>query len=309
MKNGSLSFPSLAARALHGQRMLPFLFLLMAAFISSQAFAEERELFSWNADSLNFVVDGEASGCSELMGGSVIDKSVKRAGTGSLRHTFTDAQRNTGCEAKASSRGAGLFDGDSIYWSAWLRLSNDFDWGDYQRKAKFAHLKRTNEQNPVYGVIYIKNSGFEFTGGMISNDLRLSVDLDPSDGGCRGSANGSLQNDCTAWRHYVIRMQQNSCAGCNDGVFEVFVDGVLADRKTNISFASESPSDGVTNYNFAWAGLGGKAYPQMCANGSNCPGIGGSLWVDDMSIKLSTDGQVAAEPKKPRPPQNFVVTQ
>lgn len=276
---------------------LAFLILVLA---SASVGAAEREIFSWDADGLDFTVEGVDSGCSKLMAGSVIDSNTKRNGSASLRHEFGDLQRDTGCEALKSPKGAGLFDGDSIYWTTWIKLSDDFDWGDYHRKIKFAHLKRSNEKTPVYGVIYIRHDGFHWEGKLDPELVYLKVDLNPRDGSCSSAKNASLQKECTEWRQYTIHMKQNSCVSCSDGIFELFVDGVLADRVENISFASEVPSDGVVTYNFAWAGLGGKAYPQMCANGVSCPGIGGFIWLDDISIRVSSDGPINVT--KPLPP-------
>jgi hypothetical protein len=285
-----------------GQLVKQYLLVMSCLVLAcSAASAEEREIFYWDADSLDYVVEGAKSKCSKLMAGAIIDSSTKKSGRASLRLDLGDVQRDSGCEALKEPKGAGLYDGSSIYWTTWIKISRDFDWGTYHKKAKFAHLKRSNERNPVYGVIYIDHAGFHWTGGMISEDIRLHVDLDPRDGSCSSAEFTNLQKDCTEWRQYTIHMKQNSCVSCSDGVFEVFVDGELADRAENISFASEMPSDGVTTYDFAWAGLGGKAYAQMCANGDSCPGVGGFMWLDDMSIRTSSDGPI--DMTKPLPPE------
>lgn len=281
-------------------RALVFLVLITTGTVN----AEQREVFFWDADGLDYMVDGSDSRCSELWAGSVIDPDTKRSGSASLRHEITGVQRNTGCRPTSEPRGAGLFDGGSIYWTTWIKLSDDFNWGTYHKKIKFAHLKRSNERTPVYGVIYIGHDGFHWTGGMISGTVNLNVDMNPRDGSCSSARNSNLERECTEWRQYTIHMQQNTCASCSDGVFEVFVDGVLADRVENTSFASDTPSDGVLSYNFAWAGLGGFAYPQMCANGDSCPGIGGSIWLDDMAIQVSSDGPIVMS--KPLSPSDLM---
>ena len=276
---------------------LAFVFSILA---SPSVGAADREVFFWDADGLDYEVDGSNSGCSKLTGGSIFDPNTKRNGSASLRQELRDVQHDVGCDAKMTPNGSGLYDGDSIYWTAWMKLSDDFDWGTYHKKAKFVHLKRSNERAPVYGVIYISHTGFHWEGKLISEITYLDVDMNPRDGSCSSARISSLQRECTEWRQYTIHMKQNSCPSCSDGIFEVFVDGVLADRVDNMSFASEVPGDGVLTYDFAWAGLGGKAYPQMCANGDSCPGIGGFIWLDDISIRVSFDGPIAVT--KPLPP-------
>jgi hypothetical protein len=278
---------------------LPVIFCLILA--CSAASAEEREIFYWDADSLDYVVEGSKSKCSKLMAGAIIDSSTKKSGRASLRLDLGDTQRDTGCEAVKTPEGAGLYDGDSIYWTTWIKISSDFNWGTYHRKVKFAHMKRSNQRMPVYGVIYIEHDGFHWEGKLDPTLVYLKVDLDPQDGSCSSAEFQNLQKECTEWRQYTVHLKQNSCVSCSDGVFEVFVDGVLADRVENVSFASEVPQDGVSTYKFAWAGLGGKAYPQMCANGESCPGVGGFMWLDEMSIRTSSDGPIHMN--KPLPPE------
>lgn len=291
------------AGQLKSHMLLLSLGILSVGVMSSAAHADEKEVFYWDADSFDFVVDGASSSCAEMKGGSFLDTSEKKSGSSSLKQTFGDNQGDRGCDPVKAPKGFGIFDGSTIVYRAWIKFEEGFDWGTYHRKAKFAHLKRSNERTPVYGVIYISHGGFFFNGKMINDEnIYLDVDLDQSDGDCRDSANAVHAKSCTEWRQYTVVIQQNTCPSCKDGSFGVYVDGVLADQKSGISFARDVPEDGVTTFNFAWAGLGGKAYPQMCANGSTCAGIGGSLWIDDLSISVDPGAGVwVTKPGSPNP--------
>lgn len=284
-----------------------FIFGVAAIFAVAPALAQSPtgELFSWDADSTQIIVKGGTSSCLSLKGGSIIDRNEKHRGVGSLKHVLGDAQHDLGCDPGAMAPGGDIFDGGETYFRWWMKIDSSMDWGDAQKKAKFARLTRSNEKNPGYTTMYLFDRGFRWAGAFnpTGSDryVNLDVDFDPSDGACRSSK--LVQNigaDCTEWREYIFYFKRNTCPNCENGVARFYVNGQLVDESNNISFAEFVPADGVTTFKYAWAGIGGKIFPQMCANGNTC-GTGGIIWIDDISISTEWNSLEYAQEVGPRP--------
>lgn len=282
------------------------LLTLLTANLLAMGIANAEELFSWDADSTQIVVEGDQTECLSLRGGSVIDTTEKHAGFGSLRHSLGDTQGDRGCDPRGAAFGGDIFDGGETYFRWWMKISDDTNWGSNQKKAKFGRLTRTNEKNPGYTTMYLLADGFRWAGAFnergSDNYINLKVDFNPADGSCRGSdmiSNHIAQ--CTDWREYIFYFKRNTCPTCKNGIARIYVNGELADEATNVTFAEFVPDDGVTTFKYAWAGIGGKIYPQTCGNGDSC-GTGGTLWIDDISISTDWNSQVIGGAPKPRPP-------
>ena len=254
---------------------------------SAHAQVSNGEVFSWNADSTTIVVEGESHECLSLKGQTRIDTVEKHSGTGSLRHSLSDSQSDQGCDPSAMAPAGDIYDGSETFFRWWMKISDDMDWGSDQKKSKFGRLTRSNEKVPGYATMYLSDRAFiwetSFNESGSNNDQHLVLDFDP-DGGCRSSRLvNNLGSNCTEWREYILYVKRNTCPNCKNGVAKMFVNGQLADEVTDVAFGEFVPSDGVTTVKYAWAGIGGKIFPQMCANNRTC-GTGGTIWVDDISI-------------------------
>lgn len=264
--------------------------MVLAALLATPGYTQDT-LFSWDADNADSViVEGEAARCLSIKGGSVLDTTEKHSGAASIRHSLSGAQRALGCEAFPKAFGGDVLDGGDAYFRWWMKIDPAMDWGPFQRKAKFARLTRTNQRVPSYTTIYLHDSSVSWAGAFNETGsdeyYYMDVDFDPSDGECRWSDwVPDLGADCTEWREYVLHYKRNSCIGCDDSLLELYVDGQLADRETGISFADFVPDDGVTTFDYAWAGMGGEIFPQLCPNDNPDCGAGGLIWIDEISIE------------------------
>ena len=282
-----------------------FLVIMAGASISGLAIAQSTEVFSWNADSENIVVEGQSSRCLSLRGGSSIDTVEKHSGSGSLKHTLGDGQFDRGCDPASMAFGGDIYDGGETYFRWWMKISSDMNWGTEQRKAKFARLTRTNEKTPAYTTMYLVYNSFRWAGAFnatgSNRNVNLRADFDPSDGRCSSSdLVPDIGAECTEWREYIFYFKRNTCTSCKDGIARLYINGQLADEANNVTFGEFVPSDGVTTFKYAWAGVGGKIFPQMCANGSEC-GTGGTIWIDDISIDTKWNSMEFSDEQPVRP--------
>jgi len=269
----------------------------------SNAFAVE--VFSWDGDSTSPVVENQIAPCLQMKGGTVIDTTERHSGSGSIRHEISDLQRDTGCDSSMQAFGGDIYDGEEIYFRWWMKIEPGFDWGPFQRKIKFARMTRTHEQNPTYMTLYLHHDSVSIEGDFVSEGLAINiymgVDFDPSDGSCRSSTSipiSDLGAECTDWREYVFNMRRNSCANCSDGYVRFYVNGRLVGQSHNRLLATLQPADSVTSFKYAWAGFGGKIYPQLCPNGGTC-GAGGTIWIDDISVDTEWNSLLASRPNAP----------
>ena len=261
--------------------------LLFSLLLSEPVSAENY--FRWNADSMKMEVMGQESECTSLKGSTIIDTSEKHSGSGSIRHTLSGSQRDEGCDGAKQSPGGDVFDGGETYMRWWMKIDPAIKWGNQSRKTKIARINRSNEELPGYATINMHAEKIiwevSFTKDGRNLNYYLDTDFDPSDGSCHSTATqDNIGAECTEWREYVLYFRRNTCPNCSNGEFALYVNGTLADQETSITFADFVPADGETGFKYTWAGVMGKIFPQICANGDDGCGSGGRIWVDDISI-------------------------
>lgn len=276
------------------------LLVFSAVLATSAAFAGNIE--SWNADSTAFLVNGSPSTCT-LTPNASIESSDVHSGAGAMRVNVGDVQGDHGCETNPRPSLGDMYDGGTLYYRWWMKISPGFNWGTYEKKLKVGRITRSNEQNPIMGTWYLNSSGFFWAGhvGAVDNqNPHIGVDFDDSDGSCHSSdLVSNLGSECTQWREYIVRMQKQTCPTCADGSFSVYVNGQLAAQKDNMEYADGVPADGVTTITSSFFAIGGIVYPQMCPNGSTC-GTGGTIWIDDVSLDTTWNSTFAPQPDPPR---------
>jgi len=281
-------------------KKVTFTFVLFVFGITS-GYGQNNNFFSWDADSTTIIVDGASSNCISLKGGSVIDTNEKHSGSGSIRHTLSDSQRDLGCDPLKEPAGAEFYDGGEMYFRWWMKIASDMNWGTYTKKTKIARLKRANEKNPGFATLYLYHNKIfweasDTDGSEISHSLK--ADFDPGDGTCRSSENISdLGADCTEWREYILYVKRNTCSTCSDAALMLYIDRQLADITVARRLSGIQPADGVTQYRIAWSGAGGKIFPQLCPNGEVC-NFGGFIWFDDMSVDSTWNSTLGPTPQQ-----------
>jgi hypothetical protein len=245
--------------------------------------------FSWNADS--WVTSRGA--CDTQRG--TLDTSEKHSGASSLRQTADDFQGQEGCQQLDNTTIPGITwnDGGTTYYRWWMKISPSFNWGSY-----FRHFKA----NRTFG------GGAGYTLGLDSNkvaldecaeclplgdgDNRLTVSYDFNPG-----TNPKVSN----WQEYIVAVKRQTGNNQN-ATLSLYVNGTLVgtDRTAMRLRNCAVQSNCNVVQDSTWGMFGQSFFDQLCANpGGTCPGVGGNIWVDDLSMDDRWNSTVGSQPLPP----------
>jgi hypothetical protein len=248
---------------------------------------------SWDADSTVITLRNSGTGSCRMASATIVSDE-KIQGSGSMRVTWDDREGDIGCRdvVPQTEYGHSLRNGTDLYYRWWMKIDRNFNWGDQtgRQKGKQARMKTKTD-----GVEY-------FTGYMAKDGVRFScpqADCQPGFSGGQSELidydfNPDTNGGVTEWQEYIIHFKWQTGASQN-AEFRFYVNGVEQGSITGWKFGADL-GNAVQSYSNGWAISG---QDQLCQPTGTCPGFGGFIWVDDISVDDVWNSTFTVRPKAP----------
>ena len=178
-----------------------------------------------------------------------------------------NGNQQSGVGIRQAIRLGTIIDGRWYFYRWWMKLDEDFKWGEGTAKTKASRVKRLDENSPAPWTGYIGKNGFSLGemaegsqpwapgGAMVEYDLQAMAGQ--------------------GWHEYIVGIKTQTGADASDAIFQVYVDGELIGEDRNLHLTNQTV-DCVE----AWNGWMLRPYFQMGGTESD----GGLLWLDDFSM-------------------------
>ena len=249
-------------------------------FLVSPLTAWSTNIFAWNADSTST----SAGSCLSFNG--AFDTSNKVEGAASMKLAISGtSQGQVGCEVPAEiALGSGA-DGGWFYYRWYMQISPSYSWGSADAKLKSGRRIQTGEIPPPPATLYL-HANKVYVGECPECQKQGSAAKDdPSEAVVNYDFNPASNPKVTQWQEYIIGLKKQSCVGCADGEFHLYVNGVeVGSGVTNMRYCSSS----CGGWSEAWGSNMVRPLPQL-NDGSG----GGTLWVDDVSLDTVWNSKVS----------------
>ena len=264
-------------------------FLIFSILLICPTMALAENLFSWDFES-EMTSLGPIAG---FTGTAELSSEDKHSGSKSMKLTIRgndNGNQPLGATINARVIYPSLVDGSSHYHRFWMKIDDNFSWGNGTATAKTARVMQEAQIHPIpwTGYIYKNNIHIGECPACNPRGPTINYDFEAAAG--------------TGWHEYVVLIKEQTGENVADGEFHLWVDGQKIGGHTGLVFITD---DVVAQE--AWEGWMVKPYFQLNGTASD----GGVIWIDDVSNDTEWNSIFpgTGDTTPPAPPTNLRVVE